>query len=130
LYDFQPDVLEFLVSRTEGWVQAQSISLSFCVFKVYEEEHPGKAVRVKREDFEVAFDQAKTWMAQLEGPDMDDAPNETDPFLLSYIIERLSPFFEDGTKLSSAEEIEILLLVKTVMVALDRALTSRNAKGS
>ena len=69
-------------------------------------------------------------MAQLEGPDMDDAPNETEPFLLSYIIERLSPFFEDGTKLSSAEEIEILLLVKTVMVALDRALTSRNAKGS
>jgi hypothetical protein len=125
-------VLEFLVGLNDGQgrILEQAILLSFFVFKAYEAEHPGKVVTVKRKDFEVVFDQAKTWMAQLESPDMADAPAETEPFLLTYIIGHLKTPFEDGTKLTTAEQHDILLNVKTVMLALDRVAGRRSAEDS
>jgi hypothetical protein len=126
VFDAQPDVLEFLVSCTEGWVQAEAISLSFCVFKAYEAEYPGKAVRVEREDLEAVFHQAKAWMAQLESPYEEDPPAEAEPFLLNYIVEHLTTLHQKGVALSRAEHNDILLLVKTVILALDRAARRRS----
>lgn len=130
--DTQPVVLEFLVGLCHGKkrILEQAIFLSFFVFMAYEAEHPGKVVTVKREDFAVVFDQAKTWMAQLESPGMADAPAETEPFLLTYIIADLKTPFEGGTKFTLAEQHDILLNVRAVMFALDRAAVRRRAEDS
>ena len=113
VFDAQPFLLEFLVGHSEGWIQAQATSLSFFLFKAYETEHPGKSITVEREDIEAAFDQAKAWMAY--------GPYETEPTLLTFITESVIRLLENGIRLSSGEQSDILLLIKTVVLALDRA---------
>jgi hypothetical protein len=113
VFDAQPFLLQFLVGHSEGWVQAQATTLSFMLFKAYEAEHPGKSIKVERADIDAAFDQAKSWMAY--------GPVETEPTMLNFITESVTRLFENGIRLSLGEQSDILLLIKTVVLALDQA---------
>jgi hypothetical protein len=52
---------------------------------------------------------------------MAHGPYETEPTLLTFITESVIRLLENGIRLSSGEQSDILLLIKTVVLALDRA---------
>jgi hypothetical protein len=134
LFDGQPEVLAFLdgFSGGEGRVLELSTLLSFFIFKAYETEYPGKAATVKREDFESVFDEAKTWMAELERPEAyNDPPPETEPLLFGYIIQNLNKHLNEppeDNRYAGYKQRAILMMLKMVILALDRAASRRSAE--
>ena len=49
---------------------------------------------------------------------------------LTYVVEKLETPLEDGTQYIATEQHDILLIVKILMLALDRATRRRSAEGN
>jgi hypothetical protein len=133
LFDAQPDVEALLVSASKRQVRIleRGLFLSFFVFKAFEVEYPGKAVKVEAEDLESVFDETSAWMAQLKrSGSVDNPPPEAEPVLMAYIIQNLNEPDGDGTPHASYEQHILLLMVKTVVLALTRAAARRSAEGT
>jgi hypothetical protein len=137
LFGDQPEVLGFLegYGLGDGEIQELAILLTYFVFKASEAENPGKAATVKREDFESVFDEATAWMAELERPEaIDYPPPESEPFLFGYIIKNLNEHLttprEDGTPYTGYDQRVILMAIKMVVLALERAARRRSAEDS
>jgi hypothetical protein len=123
-FQAQPLLLEFIVrlSGHRGRIHDMVMQLSVFVFKVYEAEFPGKTLALKREDFVPGYDQARSWAAEFINGATHRSVVETEPFLLTYFFEKLGKPLEDGTQYSTREEYDILLIIKILMLALDRAV--------
>jgi len=120
----QPLVLEFIVrlSGHRDRIHDMVMQLSVFVFEVYEAEYPGKTGGLKREDFLPGYDQARSWTAKFINGATHRSVVETEPFLLTYFFEKLGKPLEDGTQYTTQEEYDILLIIKILMLALDRAV--------
>jgi hypothetical protein len=131
-FQAQPLVLEFIVrlSGHRDRIHDMVMQLSVFVFVVYEAEYPGKIGALKREDFLPGYDQARSWTAKFINGATHESVVETEPFLLTYFFEKLGRPLEDGTEYSTQEEYDILLIIKILMLALDRAVTRRGEKGN
>lgn len=128
----QPLVLEFIV-RLSGHldrIHDMTMQLALFVFKVYEAEYPGKTGALKREDFLLGYDQARSWTAAFINGATNRSVVETEPFLLTYFFEKLGKPLEDGTHYTTQEEHDMLLIIKILMLALDRAVSRGSAKGN
>ena len=131
-FQAQPLVLEFIV-RLSGHldrIHDMVMQLSFFVFKVYEAEYPGKIGALKREDFLPGYDRARSWTAEFINGATHRSVLERDPFLLTYFFEKLGKPLEDGTHYTTQEEHDILLIIKILMLALDRVVKRGSAKGN
>ena len=129
-FQAQPLVLEFIVrlSGQRDRIYDMVVQLTVFVFEVYEAEYPGKTGALRREDFLPGYDQARSWTADFINGATHRSVVETEPFLLKYFIDKLGKLREDGTEYTTQDEYDILLIIKILMLALDRAVTRRSAK--
>jgi hypothetical protein len=131
-FQAHPLVLEFIVrlSGHRDRIHDMVMQLSVFVFNVYEAEYPGKTVALKREDFLPGYDQARSWTAEFINGATHNSVVATEPFLLTYFVEKLGRPLEDGTQYTTQEEHDILVIIKILMLALDRAVKRESAKGN
>jgi hypothetical protein len=136
LFGAQPEVLPFLkgFDNGDGQILALTTLLVFFVFNAYDAEYPGKAATLKREDFESVLDEAKTWIAELDRPEsLDDPPTESEPLLMGYLIQSLDTHLNslDGeARFAGYRQRVILMMIKMVILALERAPSKRSAEDS
>jgi hypothetical protein len=127
----QPAVCEFIIELTQGSgqkIQELCLFLSYIVFKAMEIEQPGTALTIKPADIEAAYNNTESWMTQLSHADNAElqatiAANlkqDTEPFLLQYVISELNEPMEDGKELDDEEKGEIFFVLKTVISSIDQ----------
>jgi hypothetical protein len=127
----QPAVCEFIIELTQSSgqkIQELSLFLSYIVFKAIEMEQPGTAVTIKQADIEAAYSNTESWMAQLSQAENTELQStiaaslnqDTEPFLLQYVISELNEPMEDGTELNDEEKGEVFFILKTVISSIDQ----------
>jgi len=131
-FQAQPLVLEFIVrlSGQRDRIYDMVVQLTVFVFEVYEAEYPGKTGALRREDFLPGYDQARSWTADFINGATHRSVVETEPFLLKYFIDKLGKLREDGTEYTTQDEYDILLIIKILMLALDRSVSRGSGKGN
>lgn len=128
-FQSQPAVCEFIMELTQGSgqkIQELSLFLSYIVFKAVGIEHPGNADMVKQEDIEAAYRNTESWMSRLGqaegtelGPSIASSLNQdTEPFLLQYVISELNEPLEDGADLNDEEKGEVFFVLKTIIASI------------
>ena len=125
----QPEVCEFIIELTQASgqkIQELSLFLCYIVFKAIEIEQPGAAVTIEQADIEAAYHNTESWMAQLSQAENAELQatiaaslnQDTEPFLLQYVISELNEPAEDGTELNDEEKGEIFFILKTVISSI------------
>ena len=122
LFETQPEIVDCLVDLTRDHkenIRELVLFLAFVIFKAYDLENPGKTDRVSRADFATAHEQMMEWIVRLDG--IPGSHQETEPYLLIYALREMTQPLQDGTILRSGEQDEVLGMVKTVILAIERA---------
>src|SRR5207253_3772165 len=125
----QPSICDFIVELTHESgqkIQELSLFLSYMVFKTMELAQTGSSDAVKPDDIEAAYRETETWMArvsQAEGTELQSAiaaslQQDTEPYLLQYVISELNEPMEDGADLNDEEKGEVFFVLKTVISSL------------
>ncbi len=125
----QPGICDFVVTLTEESgqkVQELALFLSYMVFKAAELSGPEPVVRVTPVGMEEAYRETESWMERVsdaEGTELHAAiesslSQETEPFLLQYVISEVNEPMEDGTELSDEEKGEVFFVLKSVIASL------------
>ena len=81
---------------------------------------------VKPEEIEAAYRATESWMAsvsQADGAELQSAiasslQQDTEPYLLQYVISELNEPMEDGEDLNDEEKGEVFFVLKTVIASL------------
>ena len=125
----QPAVCEFIIELTQGSgqkIQELSLFLSYIVFKAIEIEQAGNLNTVKQEDIEAAYRNTESWMkqvgqaksAELRSTIAASLNQDTEPFLLQYVISELNEPMEDGVELNDEEKGEVFFVLKTIIASV------------
>jgi hypothetical protein len=128
-FQSQPAVCEFIIELTQASgqkIQELSLFLSYIVFKAILIEQAGNVDAVKQEDIEAAFRNTESWMNQLghaESAELRSAiaaslNQDTEPFLLQYVISELNEPMEDGADLNDEEKGEVFFVLKTIIASV------------
>jgi hypothetical protein len=124
----QPAVCDFVVDLTHDsgqQIQELSLFLAYMVFKAVQ-VGGGKVALVTREALEIAYRACESWidkMSEAEGPALQAALAEsfnedTEPYLLQYVISEVNQPLEDGSELDDNGKGEVFFLLKTVISSL------------
>ena len=126
----QPGICEFVAELTDESsteIQELSLFLSYMVFKaaeVAEMDETGVLVEVSAERIESAFHESASWIERIEqSPDKEGsglAPDDTEPFLVQYIISELNQPLENGTLLEDEQKGEVFFVLRTVISSFAR----------
>ena len=125
----QPAVCDFIVEITHESgqkIQELSLFLSYMVFKSSEGSPPGTTQAIKPEDIETAYRSTESWMegmiaaqqSDLQAAILESLQQETEPYLLQYIISELNEPLEGGVELNDEEKGEVFFVLKTVISSL------------
>jgi hypothetical protein len=125
----EPAICDFIVELTHESgqkIQELSLFLSYMIFKSIEGRQTSSRDAVKPEDIETAYRDTETWMARIseaEGVELQSAiaaslQEDTEPYLLQYIISELNEPMEDGADLNDEEKGEVFFVLKTVISSL------------
>jgi hypothetical protein len=128
-FQLQPAICEFIIELTQGSgqkIQELSLFLSYIVFKAIGIEQAGNVDTVEREDIEAAYRSTESWMNQLgqaEGAQLQSTiaaslKQDTEPFLLQYVISELNEPVEDGADLNDEEKGEVFFVLKTIIASV------------
>ena len=126
----QPGICDFVAELTsESTVEIQELSLflSYMVFKAAEAAEPGtpeNLAEVSAERIESAFHESESWIERIEKAQDDKSalmPDDTEPFLVQYVISELNQPLEDGRLLQDEEKGEVFFVLKTVISSLTRS---------
>ena len=125
----QPAVCEFIIELTQGSgqkIQELALFLSYIVFKAIEIEQPGTGVTIEQAAIEAAYHETESWMTQLSQAENAELQStiaaslnqDTEPFLLQYVISELNEPMEDGTELNDEEKGEVFFVLKTIILSV------------
>ena len=125
----QPAVCDFIVELTQESgqnIQELSLFLSYMVFKTIETSESGTAGIVQPEDIETAYKETESWMARVgdaDGAELQDSiveslQQDSEPYLLQYVISELNEPAEGSEGLNDEEKGEVFFVVKTVIQAI------------
>jgi hypothetical protein len=125
----QPAVCEFIVELTHESgqkIQELSLFLSYMVFKTVEGSKTTVMGTVQAEDIEAAYRQTESWVthvSQAQGNDLQKTiaqslQQDTEPYLLQYVISELNEPMEDGAELNDEEKGEVFFVLKTVISSM------------
>lgn len=128
-FQVQPAICEFIIELTQGSgqkIQELSLFLSYVVFKAIGIEQAGNVDTVERGDIETAYSSTESWMnqlgkaesAQLQSTIAASLNQDTEPFLLQYVISELNEPLEDGADLSDEEKGEVFFVLKTIIACV------------
>jgi hypothetical protein len=133
----QPGICDFvaeLTSESTAEIQELSLFLSYMVFKaaeIAEPAGPGELVEVSPEQIESAFHESESWIERIElAQDQNTglAPDDTEPFLVQYIISELNQPLEDGTLLEDEQKGEVFFVLRTVISSFARKPNGQETK--
>ena len=125
----QPGICDFVAELTsESAVEIQELSLflSYMVFKAAEAAEPGTPENlgeVSPERIESAFHESESWIERIEKAQDDKSslmPDDTEPFLVQYVISELNQPLEDGTLLEDEQKGEVFFVLRTVISSFAR----------
>lgn len=127
----QPAICEFIIELTSGSghkIQELSLFLAYIVFKALEIEQPGSATPITHEALESAYRHTESWLArigeagntELQSAISASLGEDTQPFLLQYIISELNEPVEDGDELNDEEKGEVFFILKTIIGSIDQ----------
>jgi hypothetical protein len=132
----QPGICDFvteLTSESATEIQELSLFLSYMVFKAAEagSEPNDDLIEVSPERIESAFRESESWIdrieqAQDEGSGL--APDDTEPFLVQYIISELNQPLENGKLLEDEQKGEVFFVLRTVISSLARKTSGKENK--
>jgi len=121
----QPSVCDFiteLTSESSMKIQELSLFLSYMIFKAVKQESPGTLEAVTPESIEASYRESEAWIDKLnEGGELPEAPIDTEPHLIQYVISELNQPLEDGTMLEDEQKGEVFFVLKTVISSLTRS---------
>jgi hypothetical protein len=95
------------------------VKSSFMIWKCYEAEPPGKTITVGWQHLEAAIDDMKAWWSRLHAEIDHLDPKEMEP-LLRHILVEIHALSQD-VKLSSKEKDRLIKVMKSIMLAFERA---------
>ena len=117
----QPGICDFvseLTSDSAIEIQELSLFLSYMVFKAAEAADPRGLSEVPADQIESAFHDSESWIDRIEqaqdkgtGLELDD----TEPFLMQYVISELNQPLEDGKLLEDEQKGEVFFVLRTVI---------------
>jgi hypothetical protein len=130
-FQLQPAVCEFIIELTQGSgqkIQELSLFLSYIIFKAIGIQQAGNVDTVEREDIEAAYRSTESWMnqlgqaesAQLQSTVAASLDQDTEPFLLQYVISELNEPMEDGADLNDEEKGEVFFVLKTIIASVGK----------
>jgi len=125
----QPAVCEFIIELTQESgqkIQELSLFLSYIVFKAIGIEQAGNVDTVKQEDIDAAYRNTESWMnqvgqaksAELQSTIAASLNQDTEPFLLQYVISELNEPMEGDAELNDEEKGEVFFVLKTIIAAV------------
>jgi hypothetical protein len=125
----QPAICDFVVELTnESSQQIQEITLflAYMIFKAVEAGRTAALDPVTPKAIEAAYHDSEVWIdrvSQAAGTDLDatiasSLEQDTEPFLLQYVISELNESLEDGSDLNDEEKGEVFFVLKTVISSL------------
>ncbi len=123
-FEKQPGICDFvaeLTSESTTEIQELSLFLSYMVFKAAETAEPdlpGGLVEISAERIESAFHESESWIDRIEqAQDQGSglAPDDSEPFLVQYIISELNQPLENGTMLEDEQKGEVFFVLRTVI---------------
>lgn len=132
----QPAVCDFVVELTHDSgqkVQELSLFLSYMVFKVVETATAASVTKVTPETIEGGYHETESWMQRIseaEGTELQDAitaslQQDTEPYLLQYVISELNEPMDDGAELNDEEKGEVFFVLKTVILSMKNQTKGR-----
>jgi hypothetical protein len=131
----QPAVCEFIVELTHESgqkIQEMSLFLSYMVFKTVEVSNPSAMTMVQPEDIETAYRQTESWVTHvseargnLQNTIAQSLQQDTEPYLLQYVISELNEPTEDGLELNDEEKGEVFFVLKTIISSMTRGETGQ-----
>jgi hypothetical protein len=127
----QPGICDFvaeLTSEATPEIQELSLFLSYMVFKAAEAAEPvltGDLAEVSAERIESAFHDSESWIDRIEqaekaGEAKNLLPDDTEPYLIQYVISELNQPLEDGTLLQDEQKGEVFFVLRTVIASFAR----------
>ena len=127
----QPAVCEFIIELTQESgqkIQELSLFLSYIVFKAIGIEQAGNVNTVKQEDIEAAYRNTESWMnqvgqaksAELRSTIAASLNQDTEPFLLQYVISELNEPIEADVELNDEEKGEVFFVLKTIIASVEQ----------
>ena len=125
----QPAICDFVVELTnESSQQIQEITLflAYMIFKAVEAGQAADVDAVTPNAIEAAYHDSEMWIdrvSQAQGMDVEAAvgsslEQDTEPFLLQYVISELNESLENGSELNDEEKGEVFFVLKTVISSL------------
>jgi hypothetical protein len=133
----QPGICDFvseLTSESTPDIQELSLFLSYMVFKAAEAAEPGAPENLKEisaERIESAFHESESWIDRIEQAQEDKTtllPDDTEPFLVQYVISELNQPLEDGTLLADEQKGEVFFVLRTVISSFARKPNGKEIK--
>jgi len=133
----QPGICDFvseLTSESTADIQELSLFLSYMVFKAAEAAEPGAPENLKEvsaERIESAFHESESWIDRIEKAQDDKTtllPDDTEPFLVQYVISELNQPLEDGTLLGDEQKGEVFFVLRTVISSFARKPNGKEIK--
>jgi hypothetical protein len=121
----QPSVCDFvmeLTSESASQIQELSLFLSYMVFKAVKMGHATTLTEVSAKSLESAYGESEQWIDRINqeiAP--EDLPQDSEPFLLQYVISELNQPLEDGSMLLDEQKGEVFFLLRTVISSLTRS---------
>ena len=130
----QPGICDFvseLTSESASEIQELSLFLSYMVFKAAETADPRGLAEVPAERIESAFHDSESWIDRIEqaqdkgiGLEADD----TEPFLMQYVISELNQPLEDGRLLEDEQKGEVFFVLRTVISSIAGKTNGKETK--
>ena len=119
----QPGICDFVTELTsESTIEIQELSLflSYMVFKAAEagSDSTGDISEVSPERIESAFRESESWIDRIEQAEDQGgtlAPDDTEPYLVQYIISELNQPLENGKLLEDEQKGEVFFVLRTVI---------------
>jgi hypothetical protein len=133
----QPGICDFvaeLTSESTTEIQELSLFLSYMVFKAAEaaeRDASGNLLEVSPEQIESAFHESESWIERIEQAQEDRnplEPDDTEPFLVQYVISELNQPLEDGSLLADEQKGEVFFVLRTVISSFARKPNGKEIK--
>ncbi|MBI4472034.1 MAG: hypothetical protein HY646_05160 [Acidobacteria bacterium] len=135
-FQSQPAICDFVVELTNQSgqkIQELSLFLSYMVFKALVlGQSTLNVTSVTPVAIETAYHDSESWIEKIstaQGVELErviasSLQNDTEPYLLQYVISELNQPMDDGTELDDEEKGEVFFVLKTVISSL--ATSERN----
>ena len=91
----------------------------------------GNLIEVSVERIESAFHESESWIERIEQAQDDKSslqPDDSEPFLVQYVISELNQPLEDGTLLGDEQKGEVFFVLRTVISSFARKPNGKEIK--